>query len=59
MTSVKDLTREQDVTCEVCNKVYKYKGALLRHKAREHFDLAAEESILVRATAKVDQFQDV
>ena len=59
MTSVRELTKEQDVTCEVCGKNYKYKGALLRHKAREHFDIAAEESILVRATCEIDQFQDV
>ena len=40
-------------------KTYKYKGALLRHRAREHFDTAAEESFLVRATAEIVQFQDI
>ena len=59
MASVKNITVGVDHECDVCSKKYKFKGHLLRHKAREHFDAAREESFLVRATRQVDEFRDI
>ena len=68
MTSAKMISKDSDIPvhqCDQCDKTYKYKGKLNTHIHKVHKDAdfpqdrVGDNSALVKATAEIDQFQDI